>query len=204
MYSVKFKVETHAPFFVSSGVGAGTLDAIARENSPLPASSLKGVMRAAATQVLQVPSETVDEIFGKEGAAGAWAWTDAGPPDTFKSGKRSRIRLSDAGIAQRESLAATEVYWAKTGASRPSFFVEQTMPIEQGIDGHLAVLIASARAATAVGSWRNRGMGAVTLRCMGVWSGGVNTGKVATALKELRAQSAAESREAAASEGEPE
>lgn len=223
MYSLKFKVETHAPFFISSGVGAGTLDAVARKDSPLPASSLKGVMRAAATQVLQMPSETVEAIFGKEGSAGAWSWTDAGPTEdepteAFTVGKRSRIRLSDAGTAQRESLAATEMYWANTKA-RPSFFVEQAMPIEQGlINGHLAVLIASARAATAVGAWRNRGMGAVTLRCVDVHGSTelcqrgdrdgdpvkLDAGKVATELVKLRAQSAAGSGEAASGGSHPE
>lgn len=164
-------IDAPGPFAVGTGHPRAGLDDTIRPANPLPASEIKGAMRAAAAMLLGVGRTmsrslgVMDEIFGAEGRGGAWAWSDAGPADRFLLTKRSRIRVQEqSGTVQRESLAATEVAWIRPGAP-PTFTIEQWQPLDDGrLTEHVSVLLASAHAVTAVGSWRNRGMGSVSFR----------------------------------------
>ena len=51
---LEFTITFYAPFRVATGVAARGIDAPVDSNHPLPASSLKGVMRAAARDVLEL------------------------------------------------------------------------------------------------------------------------------------------------------
>jgi hypothetical protein len=169
LLTLAFDVTFHQPFLVASGLSADGKDAVAREDAPLPASSLKGAMRYAATQVLDVPAGLVAEVFGMEGrqggrlGQGAWAWGDAGPSTSLARQTRARNRVDPlTGAVQGEALVASEEWW-QTGAL--GFEVDQLrwLPADEFTSHHL-VLAASAWAVTALGSWRNRGMGSVTIR----------------------------------------
>jgi CRISPR/Cas system CSM-associated protein Csm3 (group 7 of RAMP superfamily) len=170
MIAVRFSVQFHQPFLVRSGMSGPGVDAIARVDTPLPASSLKGAMRAAA-QALNVDSRLAESVFGRAtstlGASrrGAWAWTDAGPSSAFEVQLRARNRIDAAsGVARAEALTVSEEYW-QSGDSAASFAVEQICHVESDdLDRHMLVLHAAAHAVTALGSWRNRGMGTVTIR----------------------------------------
>jgi hypothetical protein len=166
-----FSVRFHEPFLVRSGIAQDGLDAVARVDSVLPASSLKGAMRAASAHVLGVPDLLIGEIFGQPGSTGgargqgAWAWTNAGPASAFTAGARVRNRVDHAtGVVRPEALTFTQEWW-QGEAARVTFAVEQIAPLESTRqERHLVVLQVAARAVTALGSWRNRGMGTVTIR----------------------------------------
>lgn len=170
MMSIEFSVRFHQPFLVRSGLAGEGADAVARRDTPLPASSLKGAMRAAA-QVLDVGGELVDAVFGRQtpgfgdSGRGAWAWTDTGPASAFTPQLRARNRIDAAtGVAQAEALVVSEEYWQPPEATA-SFAVEQIRGLEPAeLERHTLVLHAAAHAVTALGSWRNRGMGTVTIR----------------------------------------
>jgi CRISPR/Cas system CSM-associated protein Csm3 (group 7 of RAMP superfamily) len=160
--TLKFAISLHTPFLVSSGQSGYGLDAISRADSPLPASSLKGVMRASAAEVLGLRPDLVAAVFGQAGTASGWAWTDATPRSAFVRQPRSRNRIDpQTGVARREALATVEEVWA---TSEPiSFLIEQVGPISNP-DAEVTILIAAAHAVTGLGSWRNRGAGAASLR----------------------------------------
>lgn len=169
MTVLEFSVTFHQPFLVRSGDARGGLDAVARQGTPLPASSLKGAMRAACLNVLNAPELLVHEIFGQEGRTGgrvgrgAWAWTDAGPATAFTAWSRARNRIDpDFGVVRPEALTFSEEYWQVHDAT---FVVEQVLPLEkERAERHTTLLVACAWGVTGLGSWRNRSMGSVTLR----------------------------------------
>lgn len=177
MTVIRFSVRFHQPFLVRSGAAAGGLDAVARFWNPLPASSLKGAMRHASRDVLRVPPDTVDEVFGRasrqgtsqsravESRAGAWAWTDAGPVTGFVRHTRPRNRVDPiTGVVHPEALTFTEEFWQDPNVDI-SYAVEQVETLTPDAAArHTIVLQASVWAVTALGSWRNRSMGAVTIR----------------------------------------
>lgn len=171
MKTITFTVTFHQPFLVRSGLARGGVDSGARSDAPLPASSLKGAMRAAASQVLKVSDAMVNAVFGKSdenaGASkqGAWAWTDAAPNDAFVRQVRVRNRVDPAtGVALAEALTFSEEYWQRP--EQPvTFSVEQLRPLDDStLERHTLLLQATSYAVTALGSWRNRGMGTVTIR----------------------------------------
>ncbi len=170
MTDMIFTVQFHQPFLVRSGTSRGGMDAVARPGRPLPASSLKGAMRAACTHVLGVDSALTEAIFGREGRTGgamglgAWAWTDAGPGSVFTVQRRPRNRIDpDAAVAMPEALTVSEEWWQLD--RQAEFTIEQiTRLTPENLERHQVVLQSAAHAVTALGSWRNRGMGTVTIR----------------------------------------
>ena len=173
MSSLRFSITFHQPFLISSGQSGGGLDAVARPDRLVPAESLKGAMRAAATHVLDVKPTYVCQVFGSEGARqSSWAWTDAGPDTAFVRHSRSRNRLGVGRTVTAESLAFTEEIWQRPG-EKASFVVEPLVSLTaEDMALHHAILIGSAHAVTALGQWRNRGMGTVTLRLTDSGAGG--------------------------------
>lgn len=169
MTTLVFTVQFHQPFLVRSGQAAGGLDALARRDAPLPASSLKGAMRHAAQHALGVNMDLVGEVFGREGrrsgrlGQGAWAWTDAGPLASFRHQARARNRVDPStGSAHAEALAITEEWW-QVGEALFAVELLRGLPLE-ALHKHTVVLNAASYAVTALGSWRNRSMGTVTVR----------------------------------------
>jgi hypothetical protein len=170
MITIGFSVRFHQPFLVRGGLAGERADAIARVDTALPASSLKGAMRAGA-RVLDVAPALVDAVFGSPtpapGGSGraAWAWTDAGPATAFTTQLRARNRIdAGTGVALAEALTVSEEHWQQDGPPA-SFAIEQLRPLDPAeLERHTVVLHAAAHAVTALGSWRNRGMGTVTIR----------------------------------------
>lgn len=171
MTTVTFRVKFHTPFLVRSGAAGDGLDAVARPDAVLPASSLKGAMRGACEHVLHVDSTLRAAVFGVSGrtrgpvGGGAWAWTDARGSGPVALLVRARNRVDPAtGVALAEALTYSEEYWQEDDVQL-AFDVEQRAPVAGGdVDRHVALLQVAAHAVTALGSWRNRGMGTVTIR----------------------------------------
>jgi hypothetical protein len=152
-------VTFHGPFLVSSGLSAQGVDLRSRTDAKVPAASIKGVMRAAARDVLGISPELIAQVFGVPGTEGVWAWTHAGSGEDFVVWTRTRNRLDSAThMTVDEALAVTDEVYAK----RPLPF--RIEPIGPVTDEQRLLLVASAFAVTSIGSGRNRGMGAVTVR----------------------------------------
>lgn len=158
---ITFTVTFHGPFHVGTGSAEGGLDRPVDRSNLLPASSLKGLMRAEAAEVLGVRPDLVSAIFGREGRAGSWWWGDARfPPNTVTFGQSARIRVDGDGVVEAGFLALSEHTWVdratfEVGPSRALSAVETTR--------HTTVLRAAARSVTALGGGRRRGEGWVSI-----------------------------------------
>jgi hypothetical protein len=152
-------VTFHGPFLVSSGLSSDGVDLRSRADAKVPASSIKGVMRAGARDVLGLQAALIEAVFGSAGRPGAWAWTHAGGPDDFVTWTRTHNRLdSNTHMTVDEALAVTDEVYARGPLP---FSIEPTGPTT---DDQRLLLVASAFAVSSIGSGRNRGMGAVTVR----------------------------------------
>lgn len=160
--SEEFTITFHGPFHVGSGVASQGLDRVVDHVKPLPATSLKGVMRAAARD-LGVRPQVVTEIFGGPGGAGSpWWWSDAEfDTSDMVFDRLARIRVDDeSGLVKRGFLMMGEVVWAP----RARFRVAPLVSLDPtDADRDRLVLRAAARAVVAVGGSRRRGEGWVTM-----------------------------------------
>lgn len=166
---MKFTIQFHTPFRVASGRSGDGADSTVDRANPLPASSLKGVMRSAARDLLGVAPHWVDLVYGEAWQPSPWAWSDATP--TANGGSlgerpgdvrvRARIQISpDTNTVIAGALAMSE----EVLAHRAQFTVTRAAWIEPDlVAAHHNVLLASARAVTAVGGDRRRGLGWVSI-----------------------------------------
>jgi CRISPR/Cas system CSM-associated protein Csm3 (group 7 of RAMP superfamily) len=159
---MRFEVIFHTPFRVASGHSQDGSDTAVDPAGLLPASSIKGLMRSSARDLLKLPLPWVDQVFGTGWHPSPWSWSDA----TMSGGsaavrQRARIRIDPASgtAAKGALLIADEVL-----APGAEFSIERTGWLESGSAAiHEAVLLAAARAVTAVGGDRRRGLGWVTI-----------------------------------------
>lgn len=167
---MKVKIIFHGPFRVATGTSRDWLDDAVDHGDLLPASSLKGVMRAAAGQLLPGHPALVDEVFGgrpridgtsSRPLSSPWHWTGAdfgaGPP------VRARARVTidpETHTARHNHLVFGEEVWA-TGAT---FDITRLHPLAAAdLRTHHVVLACAAAAVHALGADRRRGLGWVTL-----------------------------------------
>jgi len=162
---MRFEIKFHTPFRVASGQAGDGSDIIVDPHALLPASSLKGVMRSAARDLLRFPSSLVNDVFGAARSASPWSWSDARvlAADGNNPGVRPRARIQikpeTSTTVKGALLIADEVL-----ADRAEFTVERTGWIEGGeVSSHETVLLAASRAVTAIGGNRRRGLGWVTI-----------------------------------------
>ncbi len=166
---ITFTVTFHGPFRVGTGVPAeGWDDRVDRDN-PLPSTSLKGVMRASATETLAIDKHLVSAVFGRPAGTGdpthrttngAWAWSDATFATVPIIRPVSRIRVDDRGRTVRGALMLGDHVWAESA----TFTVHQLVDLDKDTTHkHRMVLAAAARATTSLGALRRRGEGWVTI-----------------------------------------
>ncbi|WP_159032977.1 RAMP superfamily CRISPR-associated protein [Streptomyces fodineus] len=67
----------HSAFRVGTGNADGTAHATIDRDTPVPASSLKGLMRASAERLLPYRPEVVDAVFGTPRRPCPWHWSPA-------------------------------------------------------------------------------------------------------------------------------
>lgn len=158
---MRFEIEFHAPFRISSGHAGGGSDATVDRAVLLPASSLKGVMLAAARDLLCFPRVQVEAVFGTAEQESPWGWSDAvlaGEP-VIRPRTRIQIDPRTGTVIPGALQVADEVL-----ASRAEFSVDRTGWIVSGQQAaQETILLAAARAVTAVGGDRRRGIGWVTV-----------------------------------------
>ena len=162
---MRFEITFHTPFRVGSGQAGDGSDTTVDRQALLPASSLKGVIKSAARDLLKFPDDLVEGIFGTEWQPSPWAWSDARVLDADGSypaiRPRARIQIEPGSmtVTRGALLVADEVL-----AARAEFSIDQAGWIRPGDVGtHEAVLLAAARAVTAIGNDRRRGLGWVTV-----------------------------------------
>jgi CRISPR/Cas system CSM-associated protein Csm3 (group 7 of RAMP superfamily) len=164
--SMKFAIHFRGPFHVARGQATMGLDRTVDLRNPLPASSLKGLMRAEATLRLGLPSAAVDEVFGAKGTPSPWAWSDADLEEAVPT-RTARIKLAPAGdgAAEKGFLMFGEHVWA----SSASFEVNYTGHglSDDQLSTHQLILCATARSVSALGGGRRRGEGWVRIEPVG-------------------------------------
>jgi CRISPR/Cas system CMR subunit Cmr4 (Cas7 group RAMP superfamily) len=159
---MRFEIVFHTPFRVAAGHAGDGSDTTVDRAALLPASSLKGVMLSAARDLLRFPRPWVDAVFGSpDRRQSPWGWSDAELVGDADVRPRTRIRIApETGtVVPGALLVADEVL-----ALRAEFSIDRTGWIEPDAEAtHETVLLAAARAVTAVGGDRRRGLGWVTV-----------------------------------------
>lgn len=165
MPALEFLVTFHGPFRVGTGTGRTGVDQTAHrveaagQVQVAPASTLKGVLRAAAGDLL--PASLVDEVFGGRGGQCGWSWSGLTVPvGAVHARSRTRIEVSpETGTVAEDMLAvAEELVIDATG----TFTVRRLgfVPMSQEAETrHRAVLRVAAGLLDGTGGTRRRGLG---------------------------------------------
>ncbi|MFV0460523.1 MAG: RAMP superfamily CRISPR-associated protein [Actinomycetales bacterium] len=164
MTSVTFTIRFRTPFHVGTGLAVPGLDRIVDREALLPPASLKGLMRAQAEHRLRLGT-VVGDVFGTARTPSPWAWNDvefSGPRISRQA--RIRVQPGSRGTVKPGGLFLAE----QVTTDSATFVVELKSPVEN-VETHLLVLRASARAVTALGGSRRRGMGWVSITA-GEWT----------------------------------
>ncbi len=167
--AVKFRIDFHGPFRVGTGQAGRGADTTIDRDEPLPATSIKGAMRAAAAG-LGIADELLSQVFGAPARAGSWAfgsphrWQAFGGPSAgegFEWTRRARIRIDDdTGVVASGALFFAEEVWARAAW----FDVEPLVVLDDDTRRrHEATLRIAARAVHALGADRTRGLGWVDI-----------------------------------------
>ncbi len=168
---LSFQVRFHGPFRVGTGHGREGVDASIDPDDPLPASHLKGLMRASARGLLPRADPLLDQVFGarRDRGTSPWAWDSARP----QSGSwhdvtvRNTVRISiddDCGTAVPDHLLVGAQLWPDVGF-RATFTVTRAGAVPPTeLPRHEALLRVAARATMMLGAQRRRGLGWVTIR----------------------------------------
>jgi CRISPR/Cas system CSM-associated protein Csm3 (group 7 of RAMP superfamily) len=156
----------HGPFRVAAGASSDGLDETYSEANPLPSSSLKGLMRAHAAQTLRVGDRWLEQVFGSAWRPSPWWWSDAvittAPATVNGPGRvRTRVRIDPATFTTvPKAIQTVGELWPASA----EFEVRRRGQVPEGqLAAHEAILAGSARAVTALGSDRRRGLGWVSI-----------------------------------------
>jgi CRISPR/Cas system CSM-associated protein Csm3 (group 7 of RAMP superfamily) len=160
MKAMQVRIDFHGPFRVSTGRAAAGVNDTVDDLDLLPASSLKGVMRASAALLLPGRQELLDAVFGAAGRPSPWHWSGAAVQDVPVVAQRARIAIDpDTGAARRNHLLVAQEVWARSAR----FSVTRTGPLTAEDERtHLTVLACAAAGVHALGADRRRGLGWVT------------------------------------------
>ena len=168
-----FSITFHGPFRVARGEASGGADLTVDRRTPLPASSVKGLMRAAAEHVLRIPKPWLVAVFGADTGGDEpgsvlgnvlhqWCWSDPEIGQGIRTIDRAaRIRLQPDGTVMDGHLLVGEQVWVNEPVP---FTVSRLGPVDPAdLDAHRLILRAAARSVLALGGQRRRGFGWVTI-----------------------------------------
>lgn len=172
-----FTVTFHSPFRVGSAYARDGVDAALDRHDPLPPDHIKGLMRAAAADLLGLRPGDVGEVFGSPGSPSPWSWSSAHPGEDWEFSYRNRVTIDPAkGSALKDHLVLGEQAWA--GQARFEVTGVGALP-RDAADRHVLILRCTAAAVHGLGSWRRRGLGWVGIVPDG---GPVSAGEAAAVL----------------------
>lgn len=162
--TVEFRIAFATPFRVSTGHARPGVDAAVDRDGPLPATSLKGLMRATASQLLGEPHPLVAAVFGSVRAPSPWSWSTARPVgDGWQEPViASRVRIGEQHVAADDMLGSAEV----TQAAAALFSVTQHGHLtDDALALHRTLLAVAGQATRSLGANRRRGLGWVHITC---------------------------------------
>ncbi|GAA4415677.1 hypothetical protein GCM10023148_12200 [Actinokineospora soli] len=164
MSGLRFQIVFHTPFRVSTGAAHAGIDAVIDRDDPLPATSLKGLMRATATALLG-DAPIIAAVFGSPATPTPWRWSAATPDsDGWHTPKpAARVTIDpDTHTARPDMLGTAE----QTGATSATFTVTPRHPLPTDtLDLHRLVLAVAGQATRSLGGNRRRGLGWVAITC---------------------------------------
>ena len=161
MTVLSFTVTFHSPFRVGAAYSRDGVAAALDHDDPLPADHLKGVMRAAAAQLLANPDHPVIlEVFGSPRTSSPWSWSHATPVNDWTITRRHRVKIDEQHhSAVKDHLITGEQAWAPTAC----FTITRVGMIspDAGVpEATQATLLRCAAAGVhGLGGWRRRGLG---------------------------------------------
>lgn len=168
--ALTFTITTYTPFRVATGSARAGADAVVDRHVPLPAATIKGLMRDAARSLLgstEFDHPLILEVFGSRqppsGDAGSpWHWEDVSLPITsLDIQPRSRVRIDPhTGVAEAEALLVGEEVSATSGGIE--IWASGAVPSPR-LALHTALLLVSAALVEGLGSDRRAGHGWVRL-----------------------------------------
>ena len=158
-----FTITFHSPFRVGAAYAKDGVHAAIDRDDPLPADHLKGVMRAAAVQLLGSPAHpAIGAVFGSPRAPSPWAWSHAVPLGQagWTITRRHRVTIdSQTHSAAKDHLVLGEQAWA----SQARFAITRAgmIPGDDGLPEttHTTLLHCAAAGVHGLGGWRRRGLG---------------------------------------------
>jgi hypothetical protein len=156
-----FIVTFHSPFRVGSTYARDGVDAALDQHDPLPPDHIKGLMRAAAADLLALPAAEVDEVFGSPRTAAPWSWSSAHPDGGWDFSHRHRVAIDPVShSALKDSIVLGEQAWAP----QARFEIRQAGALtEEAAARHIRILRCAASAVHGLGAWRRRGLGWVSV-----------------------------------------
>lgn len=152
---VRFRIQFESPFLVSTGRAKAGYDATPDDEVPLPATAIKGLMRAQAREVLGVGEPWENLTYGAPRRPSHWAWSDARFDADPQIAPASRVSVGNRGVKRTGFLAITQVLWADSA----EFVVALTDSRASDLAEQCVVLRASALSISSLGSNRRRGHG---------------------------------------------
>lgn len=161
MTALVFTVTFHSPFRVGAAYSRDGVAAALDPLDPLPADHLKGVMRAAAAQLLANPRHpAILEVFGSPRAPSPWSWSHATPSGGWTTSRRHRVRIDEQHhSAVKDQLVLGEQAWAP--AARFTVTRVGMIALDAGLPeaSQVALLRCAAAGVHGLGAWRRRGLG---------------------------------------------
>ncbi|MFJ9675399.1 RAMP superfamily CRISPR-associated protein [Streptomyces sp. NPDC101221] len=158
--SVKVHITFHGPFRVATGrAHEGAAQTVNRADL-IPASSVKGLLRASAARLLPGRQDLLGAVFGTDTTSTPWHWGQVRFTDPPEVVPRARVSLDpDTGAARNDHLLLGEEVWA----SAADFTISRHghVPPDELAD-HRTVLACAAAGVHALGGDRRRGLGWVT------------------------------------------
>ncbi len=155
-------VRFHGPFRVATGDPAPGLAATVDREELLPATTLKGLMRASAERLLPHRPDLVAAVFGAPRSPSPWHWGPAEMDNEPRITVRARVALDPAtGAARQAHIAVAE----EVTADSARFTIRRLGPLPPGGPAesvHLTLLACAAAGVHELGAGRSRGLGWVS------------------------------------------
>jgi hypothetical protein len=165
MTALSFTITFHSPFRVGASSARDGITAAIDHNDPLPADHLKGVMRAAAGQLLGDPDHpAISQVFGSPRTPSPWSWSHATPGQAATEQpwpppvRRHRVAIDErTHSAKKDQLVLAEQIWVPTA----HFTITRAGAVHEinKESTHVTLLRCAAAGVHALGGWRRRGLG---------------------------------------------